>query len=1245
MMKKLSFYAVLLCLSAVYSFSLYADDPVDTDNDGLPDFWEIYHNLNYTVFDSGNDTDSDSLTNLNEYIYHTNPNLADTDNDGLLDGEEVNNISPEFNIYSNPVEGVYNVRAAYNGTNYFVYWDNDSGVYAKILDNNANTIKDTFKVNTFYIRQLSTTEVTTDGDNFFAVWGDDNIFGQLFSSTGEKIGDQIEINETEDYQNASKVVFNGQYYCVTWYGYDPLIVGWDPDAYRFKINYDHWILARIIDNDGNTVGDEILVYSTYDPDGESKEDLYIDVLASQGNFMIVYQLDRYGDDECFAAIIDDSGDTIMAPFQINTISAGSQLMANSCCNGDTFFLSWISNDQDGDAKGIFGKIYDSSGNEVAADFQINSYIVGDQDNPLIIANGSQYFVTWVSELHDGDCDGVFGQIIDSDGTKIGSEFMVNTSTAGYQNNQWVAANGTNYLACWKSVDDGIYGQAFDLFANKQGAEILIKSYLSGTQGVPFIVSNQSEYLVMWTNGIDVSARTIHLGYGTVPSDADSDDDKVKDGYEILCSATDPFNADTDNDGLTDYEELSGMDPQIILSQDSSYLNTDPDIAYNGMNHLVVWKSKSQDGTTYQIKGRIVNDYGLTHHDEFVIGLNEGMNELESSFESPSGSYLDLNNPSFGNYVKQACRFVAADTYPCRNIELKLQKKGSPSGNVFISLCTDGGYSPGNEILQSQSIPASSVSSAGEWVQFSFSQSQAITTGTVYWVVLQSDYPAGANCVGWEWNNTPAGKNWSYFNGIGWANYASYTVGALYRVYSSLSVDLPENQMIPSAASDGQNYIVVWQSLNIDQTDSVYGIYGRIIGPAGEFLGSEFQINSSTTNLQLNPVVASDGTTYCVLWDFYDNDDVNVNYQYLNLDGSKNGTEVIFAENFENPVVCSNGTDYIVRYDAQDDTTVKSADISTNSSTFLYLKEEKSSEDTTKGSFVNADNQVVAPDLMFSYPLTSLWRNPCSAYYEQQYLVAWQDNSDTNGLDIYFHFVDDQGVLAGNLFRLNSGLTGDQSNPVVSANESGYLLGWQSDIQGQNGKDIIVTYVKSGIGTDPLNSDTDNDGVTDQVEVVTYGSDPVNTDTDNDGLSDGQEVNNHNTSPVNADTDNDGVGDGLEVNQLGINPLNPDSDSDGMSDGDEILAGMDPSDPLSVFALTEIIYDETGAGVKLTWTATSEPNRSYRIFWKNLSESSIWTEIIDPEIIDNSNGTNSFIDTSSVSSSQRVYKVIVEYSGN
>jgi len=44
-------------------------------------------------------------------------------------------------------------------------------------------------------------------------------------------------------------------------------------------------------------------------------------------------------------------------------------------------------------------------------------------------------------------------------------------------------------------------------------------------------------------------------------------------------------------------------------------------------------------------------------------------------------------------------------------------------------------------------------------------------------------------------------------------------------------------------------------------------------------------------------------------------------------------------------------------------------------------------------------------------------------------------------------------------------------------------------------------------TNPFNSDSDLDGLTDRDETKTWKTDPLNPDTDGDGYSDGEEVNN------------------------------------------------------------------------------------------------------------------------------------------
>lgn len=103
-------------------------------------------------------------------------------------------------------------------------------------------------------------------------------------------------------------------------------------------------------------------------------------------------------------------------------------------------------------------------------------------------------------------------------------------------------------------------------------------------------------------------------------------------------------------------------------------------------------------------------------------------------------------------------------------------------------------------------------------------------------------------------------------------------------------------------------------------------------------------------------------------------------------------------------------------------------------------------------------------------------------------------------------------------------------------------------------DGLSDQLEARIGTSPTAQDSEGDKLTDYEEFVILGTSPTSADGDQDDLSDREELL-LGTNPHLADSDGDGVPDGQEVLDSRLDPLDPDSNNDGIWDGIAVQLGI------------------------------------------------------------------------------------------
>jgi hypothetical protein len=255
----------------------------------------------------------------------------------------------------------------------------------------------------------------------------------------------------------------------------------------------------------------------------------------------------------------------------------------------------------------------------------------------------------------------------------------------------------------------------------------------------------------------------------------------------------------------------------------------------GGNFVVVWGSETQDGGTSGVFGQRYD----------VAGVPQGAEFRTNSYTTTAQDTPAVAMHTGGSFVV---------------VWRSLGQDGSANG-VFGQRYDAAGVPQGAEFR------VNTYTTDGQ-----FSGAVAMDAGGNFVVVWQSLFQDGSSfgifAQRYDAAGVPQGAEFRV---------NTYTTGSQYG---------------PAVAMDaGGNFIVVWESFT--QDGSAAGIFGQRYDAAGSPRGSEFRVNTYTTNYQRAPTVAIDpGGNFVVVWSSYTQDggDSGIFGQRYDATGARQGAE-------------------------------------------------------------------------------------------------------------------------------------------------------------------------------------------------------------------------------------------------------------------------------------------------------------------------------------------------------------------
>jgi hypothetical protein len=332
-------------------------------------------------------------------------------------------LGAEFRVSTS---GGYDIGIAPTGTGFVTCWTDSSTAMCQRFSSAGDPAGGTFSASEVTGSSFHP-HVASDGvGNFVVVWfGSDanngGVFARRFSSTGEPLGGDFQVNTTTyGYQGAPSVASDSN---------GTFLVAWRD--FNLALNTNH-IFARRLMSTGEFVGDAFRVDTSFegtDPDV---------AMSSAGDFVVVWDAVADGSGRGIAGRrFSSSGVPLGEDFRLNAGTTGEQYNPSVAFDSTGgFTVGWH------DRHKISARQFKSTGEpKTSVDILVNSYTTGTHKATSVSAGSTDVFIAWESDGQDGSQGGVYARLYtgtcksaDADGNgtvDIADVFyLVNTLFAG-----------------------------------------------------------------------------------------------------------------------------------------------------------------------------------------------------------------------------------------------------------------------------------------------------------------------------------------------------------------------------------------------------------------------------------------------------------------------------------------------------------------------------------------------------------------------------------------------------------------------------------------------------------------------------------------------------------------------------------------------------------------------------------------------------------------------------------------------